>query len=114
MARDLMTITAALRTALVDRDRRCVVPGCLVATGLEIDHVLPITEGGPTELDNLARLCHHHHHLKTYGGWRLTRTGTKPDGIPAWAFAPEAPFGQEPGLGIDTPEGQRDWHRRPE
>ncbi len=106
------TIKAPLRTALGDRDRRCVVPGCLVASGLEIDHVVPFAEGGPTELDNLARLCHHHHYLKTYEGWTLTRTGTGPDGTPAWAFEPAVPFGQEPGLGIDTPEGRRDWHRR--
>ncbi|MGH9079433.1 MAG: HNH endonuclease signature motif containing protein, partial [Acidimicrobiales bacterium] len=108
------TIKASLRTALVDRDRRCVVPGCLFSTGLEIDHVVPVTENGPTELDNLALLCHHHHFLKTYGGWTLTRTGTKPDGTPEWSFVPQPSFGQEPGLGLDTPEGRQDWHRQKE
>jgi hypothetical protein len=108
------TIKASLRTAVVERDRHCVVPGCRVSSGLEIDHTLPITEGGPTELDNLALLCHHHHHLKSYGGWTLARTGTTEDSTPKWSFTPDAPFGQEPGLGIDTPEGQRDWHRQQE
>jgi hypothetical protein len=108
------TIKASLRTAVVDRDRHCVVPGCLFSAGLEIDHVLPVTEGGPTELDNLALLCHHHHFLKTNGGWTLTKVGTKPDGTPAWSFVPQPPFGQEPALGIDTPEGRKDWHRQQE
>jgi hypothetical protein len=108
------TIQASLRTAGVDRDRHCVVPGCLPTAGLEIDHVLPVTEGGPTELANLALLCHHHHHLKSYGGWGLARTGTQPDGSPAWSFTAPVPFGQEPGLGIDTPEGRRDWHKQQE
>ena len=33
------TINAKLRTALVFRDRTCVVPGCTMPYGLEIDHV---------------------------------------------------------------------------
>ena len=45
-----------LRTALVFRDRTCVVPGCHMPYGLEIDHVHPLSLGGPTELDNLALL----------------------------------------------------------
>jgi len=105
------TIHQKLRTALVYRDTTCVVPGCGVSYGLEIDHVVPFAEGGPTELDNLALLCHHHHFLKTHEGWTLDRTGTTARGTPAWSFTPEAPFGQEPELGIDTPEARTPWHR---
>jgi hypothetical protein len=65
-------IPAHLRTALLERDRCCVVPGCDVEDGLEIDHVRPFAEGGPTSLDNLARLCRWHHHLKTHRGFALT------------------------------------------
>jgi hypothetical protein len=96
------TINATLRTALVHRDRTCVVPGCGVSYGLEIDHVLPFAEGGPTELDNLALLCHHHHFLKTYEGWRLVRHGPT-DEEPNWSFTPLPPFGQETDLGLDLP-----------
>ena len=64
-------IPAHLRTALLERDRRCVVPGCDVEDGLEIDHVRPFAEGGPTSLDNLARLCQWHHQLKTHRGFQL-------------------------------------------
>jgi hypothetical protein len=108
------TINATLRTALVYRDRTCVVPGCNVPYGLEIDHIRPLAEGGPTELDNLALLCHHHHFLKTTGGWTLARIGTEPDGRPRWSFESPPPFGQEPGLGIDTAEERDRWHRRDE
>ena len=96
------TINAPLRTALAFRDRCCVVPGCGVAYGLEIDHVVPLAEGGPTALSNLALLCRHHHRAKTYEGWVLCRTGPS-DADPGWSFTPQPPFGQEPGLGIDRP-----------
>jgi hypothetical protein len=105
------TINAKLRTALLYRDRTCVVPGCGVSSGLEIDHVREFHLGGPTELDNLALLCHHHHQLKTYQGWVLTRLGVDQEGRTRWRFEPEPPFGQEPGLGIDTDEGRAEWHR---
>ncbi|MGH9071178.1 MAG: HNH endonuclease signature motif containing protein, partial [Acidimicrobiales bacterium] len=61
-----------LRTALQERDLTCVVPGCEVAHGLEIDHWrVDYAEGGPTCLDNLARLCHAHHLAKTHRGYVL-------------------------------------------
>ena len=106
------TINAPLRTALVHRDRTCVVPGCGATQGLEIDHVVPFAEGGPTELDNLALLCYYHHQIKTYEHWVLTRTGMDPDGRPTWTFEPQPAFGQEPLLGIDTDEGRVEWHRQ--
>jgi HNH endonuclease/Domain of unknown function (DUF222) len=108
------TINRHLRTALVHRDTTCVVPGCGVSFGLEIDHLVPFAEGGPTELENLALLCHHHHFLKTYEHWVLSRVGTAGDGTPEWSFTPPPPFGQEPDLGIDTEEGRDRWHRRDE
>ena len=104
------TINRTVRTALVHRDRTCVVPGCGVSFGLEIDHLVPFAEDGPTELDNLALLCHHHHFLKTYEGWTLTRIGTTDDGSPLWLFEAQPPFGQEPELGIDTDEERDGWH----
>ena len=95
------TINRHLRTALAHRDRCCVVPGCGVSYGLEIDHIQEFARGGPTELANLALLCHHHHYLKTYEGWTLERMGTEADGTPEWSFTPMPPFGQEP----DPPGG---------
>lgn len=65
------TIPAHLRTALEARDPSCVVPGCEMRIGLEIDHIVPLADGGITRLDNLARLCRFHHGEKTHRGWRL-------------------------------------------
>ena len=66
------TIPRSIRVALEARDQTCVVPSCSVTRGLEIDHYqVPYANGGPTALWNLARLCHHHHVLKTHEGYAL-------------------------------------------
>ncbi len=82
------TIPAAVRRALVERDPTCVVPGCEVAEHLEVDHLLPFSDGGPTELANLARLCHWHHYLKTHHGYRLERDDGR------WCWLQPSPPGQ--------------------
>jgi hypothetical protein len=77
IARVDRTIPVALRQALEARDPVCVAAGCAVRDRLEIDHVVPFADGGPTALDNLARLCRWHHHLKTHRGFRLERAGAR-------------------------------------
>ncbi len=65
-------VTAHVRSAIEARDPTCVVPGCDVAMGLEIDHwQTDYGDGGPTALSNLARLCHIHHAMKTVPGLRV-------------------------------------------
>ncbi len=76
------TIPASIRRALLERDPACVVPGCEVSDGLEIDHILPFGEGGTTSIGNLARLCHWHHYLKTHQRHRLERHGRR------WVWIP--------------------------
>jgi Domain of unknown function (DUF222) len=67
------TIPSHIRTALQIRDPACVVPGCDKRRGLEIDHYrVPFAEGGPSTLDNLARVCSWHHYQKTHLGYRLS------------------------------------------
>ena len=76
---DIKTVTKATRDiarsidmALVVRDRTCARPGCGKRLGLQIDHrEVDYSADGPTELDNLVRLCPDCHALKTFGGWRL-------------------------------------------
>ena len=76
---DIKTVTKATRdiarsidAALIVRDRTCARPGCGKRLGLEIDHRdVDFSADGPTELDNLVRLCPDCHALKTFGGWRL-------------------------------------------
>jgi len=76
------TIPAHVRSALEIRDPKCVIPGCDVRDRLEIDHVVPFADGGPTTLDNLARVCHRHHAMKTHFGWVIGgRSG-------AWTWDP--------------------------
>ena len=82
--------TAVQRTALIVRDPTCVVPGCDVRSNLEIDHVTGWVPTYRTTLNELARLCRHHHDLKTYEGWRLA-------GVPGrWQWDPP-PGGHRPG-----------------
>ena len=48
------------RRVLDERDPECTHPGCHATTFLQYDHIRPYTEGGPTVLDNLRRLCGPH------------------------------------------------------
>jgi hypothetical protein len=67
------TIPSRIRTALQIRDPVCVVPRCDRRRGLEIDHYrIPFADGGPSSLDNLARICGWHHYQKTHFGYRLS------------------------------------------
>ena len=68
------TIPVSVRRALTERDPVCVVPGCGQRDDLEIDHLEPLAKGGVTSLENLVRLCHWHHYLKTHQGHRLERS----------------------------------------
>ena len=80
-------VTAEQRTALELRDTTCVVPGCDTRTGLEIDHTTSATGWADTRrtaIAELARLCRHHHHQKTYDGWTLTG----PPGAWQWRAPP--------------------------
>src|SRR5580704_9197516 len=66
------SIPTALDTALLERDRHCVVPGCDQTEGLERDHwIVAFAQGGPATIENLARLCGHHHYLRTHKGFEL-------------------------------------------
>jgi hypothetical protein len=66
-------IPKKLQNALLMRDRGCVVPGCGVTDGVEIDHwARDFAWDGATALWNLALLCRIHHEMKTRTGWRLS------------------------------------------
>jgi hypothetical protein len=71
------TIPARLRTAVEELYPTCAVEGCEVDRWLEIDHKIPVADGGPTEMPNLQRLCPHHHDEKHTNG-RRTRAGPGP------------------------------------
>jgi hypothetical protein len=79
------TVPRALRLLLEARDRTCVVPGCDVTKGLQVEHRKGFAALGPTDLENCALMCGRHHDMKTYLGYILgwnedgSRTFTPPD-----------------------------------
>jgi hypothetical protein len=57
--------TDAQFQALMIRDGGCRFPGCSIpAAWCEVDHLIPVTEGGLSNLDNEALWCSFHHHFK--------------------------------------------------
>jgi hypothetical protein len=53
----------------------CAIEGCSSTSRLEIDHVAEWSTTGRTTLDELARVCGHHHDLKTHHGYRFGPLG---------------------------------------
>ena len=43
----------------------CACPSCQEEDGLEIDHIVPLCNGGENTLENLCRLCPTHHAQKS-------------------------------------------------
>lgn len=62
---------ALQRTLLEWRDPECCVLGCTQTARLEIDHETGWAITRVTSVDDLDRLCHYHHDLKTRCGYRL-------------------------------------------
>jgi Domain of unknown function (DUF222) len=90
------TVSAKLRTAVAEMYRECVVEGCHVNRHLEIDHNVPIAEGGPTALWNLNRLCPFHHEYKHTHNLRLEGEGTRKRFVPGCSPPPDGRAPPEP------------------
>ena len=72
VGRNSRVIPPRLRRYVVFRDGGCVIEGCGSRYRLQAHHVLPFSEGGKTEADNLITLCWHHHHVVIHGyGYRI-------------------------------------------
>lgn len=71
--------TGNLRQAVLMGATTCTHPGCLVLTShCQVDHLLPHSYGGPTQVDNGGPGCRHHNN------WRYTakaQTRLRPDGV---------------------------------
>jgi hypothetical protein len=62
VGRKTRIIPAALRRAVVARDRYCVARDCRrPSKWCDVHHRVPWSEGGETVIDNLILLCRHHH-----------------------------------------------------
>jgi hypothetical protein len=78
VGRSTRVVQPAQRAALTVRDGGCVFPGCdRPLAWCDAHHLWHWTNGGPTDLANLALLCRAHHRAVHEGGWRLARG---PDG----------------------------------
>jgi len=72
VGRNSRVIPPRLRRYVTFRDGGCVIEGCGSRYRLQAHHVLPFSEGGKTEADNLITLCWHHHHVVIHGyGYRI-------------------------------------------
>ena len=74
VGRRTRVISEALRIAVIHRDEHCVWPGCAAPPDrCDCHHVEHWINGGPTNLDNLALLCHRHHILLHEAHYKLQR-----------------------------------------
>ena len=79
-------ISEALRCVLIARDGGCVWPGCAAPPSrCDAHHIKHWADGGLTNADNLALLCHRHHILLHEGRHRIKPVGDawvvlRPDG----------------------------------
>jgi hypothetical protein len=77
-----------LRRLVYQRDgARCQHPGCGHTRWLQVHHIVPWVDGGPTDLDNLILLCGVHHRWVHEHRWHITgppgaRVFRRPDWTP--------------------------------
>ncbi len=58
------TIPPALRRAIIHRDgNTCAGDGCPSTHRLQVHHIIPWSQGGTTDPDNLITLCWFHHQI---------------------------------------------------
>ncbi|MGH3786647.1 MAG: DUF222 domain-containing protein [Pseudonocardiaceae bacterium] len=91
VGRASQSVPAAIRRAVIVRDRGCAFPGCTVpARWCEIHHIVFWADGGPTSVGNCVALCGRHHRLVHHSHWRIEMS----EGIPQ--FHPPPWFGGPP------------------
>lgn len=90
VGREQRLATRAQRRALAQRDGGCAFPGCEAPPQWCVaHHVTHWAAGGPTDLDNLALLCPHHHRMIHIGDWAVEIDG----GFPVFHPPPWVPGG---------------------
>jgi hypothetical protein len=65
-------IPPRMQRLLRHRDMTCRFPGCNRTRWLKAHHLIHWADGGRTDLDNLAMVCHAHHRLLHEGRWRTS------------------------------------------
>jgi Domain of unknown function (DUF222)/HNH endonuclease len=94
VGRKTRTIPAAIKRALLLRDRTCRFPGCDHRLYLDGHHIQHWADGGETKIDNLALLCSSHHSYVHERGYHIIKSETgelrflDPHGHPVLAVPP--------------------------
>ena len=78
VGRKTRAIPPAIARALRSRDHGCRFPGCGSTRFVDAHHVKHWAAGGETSLDNLVRLCRHHHRLVHEGGFGVEMVAGRP------------------------------------
>lgn len=83
MGRTLRYANRHQRRALMVRDGGCIFPGCdRPSNWCDAHHVDHWDHNGPTNIQNLAQLCRHHHRVTHRPGWVMTRDpGSEPEEV---------------------------------
>lgn len=94
MGRALRYANRAQRRALAVRDGGCVFPGCdRPPNWCDAHHVDHWERGGPTDVENMALMCRHHHRVTHRPGWSMRTSPDDGQGRFLWT----------------TPSGRRLW-----
>ena len=68
MGRRSRTIPPRLRRFVLHRDGGvCSIEGCTSRYRLQPHHIIPWTDGGTTDAENLTTVCWYHHHIVIHG-----------------------------------------------
>lgn len=89
IGRATRVIPAAVRTAVIVRDRGCIFPGCAQPFAwTEAHHIRHWAHGGETAVSNLALLCSRHHVAIHSGRWTIRMTDDQIPQVYRTAFGP--------------------------
>jgi hypothetical protein len=75
VGRKTRSIPPALQRALRTVYKCCAFPGCNQRYHLDSHHIDHWADGGETKIENLIRLCRHHHRLLHEGGFSVRHDG---------------------------------------
>lgn len=69
------------RPLVEDRDGGCRFPACPVTGFVEDHHIVHWADGGNTDVEGLVSLCPRHHRELHQGGFHISGTPSRPDGL---------------------------------
>lgn len=90
VGRAMRTVPAAVRRALVVRDKGCAFPGCgRPPSRCSAHHKKHWIDGGETSVENCCLLCEYHHRVVHSTGWGITIHPDRVEFIPPAVIDPQ-------------------------